>query len=692
MKVRDLMERIRLQEIVLPEFQREYVWDVEQARQLLRSLYRAYPTGSLLFWDTTAPPATKHAAETPQFTGSQQVILDGQQRLTALYLLTQGKLPPYYGAPEVAHDPRGMFFDLLTGSFHVEQTSTAPSRVPVPECFAGDPNTFAIAQTITQGQQGDAFNGIIAQCVDHLSRLRGILDYDYPTQAVPPSATLDEAIDVFDRVNSMGTKLTAAELALTHVSGKWFDARQTMKALLHELAAKHFHFDLDFLVRGLAGVISGRTQFAELHYLPAAQVQAHWEHFAAALRYLADVLPAHAALRSTNDLSSPDVLIPLAVHVARHGGTFPHEQGMRRAIYWLYAATMWGRYTSEGDQRLDYDLAVVHRNTEPWGELVEVITEHRGRIEARASDLEGRGPEHPLFRMARVAMSAAGAADWTTNMPLASLPQLHSFPLFPLPAQLNTLDAQLQRKQADEIANQVFLMVEPSSPLLSLLPALAQQRPDVLEQHCIPHDANLWQAQHFSAFLSARRERIAAAINTRLHTFQAANIPTQPRTLDDLRMAGESVSMEYKSTLRWDVKKGGKNEELEHMVVKTIAAFLNTEGGYLLIGVEDDGNVYGIEHDFATTENGNIDWFERHLRSLISTTLGIVPHDYVHIDFEETAAGTVCIVRVLRSAQPIFCRNKKDPTTSTFYIRVGNATNMLPTTDLNWYLNNHWRS
>ena len=694
MKVSDLMNRIRLHEIALPEFQREYVWDVAQAQQLLESLYHSYPTGSLLFWETTTPPATKSAAVAPSYAGQQQIILDGQQRLTALYLLTQDEPPPYYGAHEIKHDPRVLHFDLTTGAFQVVPANKAcpPAWVATSECFRnqadGQPDIVAIARAVTTMQQGPAVTDLIQQYANKLSRVRGILDYDYPVQTVPVSATLDAAIDVFDRVNSSGTKLTPAELALTHISGKWPEARQTMNVLLQQLAQQHFRFDLDFLVGGLAGVVSGQAHFAELHYLPAATIQAGWQQLATALNSVIDTLRTHAAITSDQHLSSVDVLIPLVVYVARQGGSFPVEQARRRAIYWLYAANMWGRYTGERDQRLAYDLSLIRGHDEPWNELVGAIIAQRGRIDVRASDLEGRGPEHPLYRMALTTMAAQGATDWATGVALASLPQVHSHPLFPLPAQPDAAGEYLRRKQADEIANQIFLLSEPPAPLL---PKLARQPSTTLEQHCIPADASLWQAQHFDAFLSARREHIAAAINSRLQAFSAANIPVQPRTLTDLCRAGESARMEYKASLRWSIKESKKDEKLELVVIKTIAAFLNTEGGLLLIGVQDDGSVYGIEHDFATTRDGDADWFERHLRSLISAAMGMECNRYVGITFESTVDGMVCVVQVTRSPQPIFCRHRQDATFSSFYIRTGNATNMLYTAELSQYISSHWR-
>jgi len=695
-KVVDLMNRIRLYEIALPEFQREYVWEVEQARQLLQSLYRGYPTGSLLFWETTTQPATKRAQDTPKVAGQQQIVLDGQQRLTALYLLTQDSLPPYYDLHEIKHDPRGLHFDIATGAFHLLRSGAmpSPSWVPVPECFRNNPNTLTIAQALTKTQQGPAMIALMERCVNNLSRLRGILDYDYPVQIVPISASLDDAIDVFDRVNSSGTKLTAAELALTHISGKWPEARQAMKALLHQMGSQHFHFDLDFLVRGLAGVVSGHAHFAELHYLPAETLQAGWYGLAAALTKLAALLPTEAAISSSVHLSSAEVIIPLAVYLVRQGGTFPSSQSQRRAFYWLYAANMWGRYISEVDQRLAYDISIVRRSADPWAELVEAIAEHRGRIDVRGSDLEGRGVEHPLYRMTLITLGAAGAADWITKTPLAAVPHVHSYPLFPLPVEFDTPEAQSQRKQASEIANHVFLVSEPPEPLLSLLPGLAQQQPQLLEQHCIPSDASLWRTQHIHTFLSQRRERIAAAINTRLETFRDAFGPANAfRSITDLIATGESTSLEFKSTLRFNVKTQAKDAEIEQEVVKTIAAFLNTEGGILLIGVEDNGNIYGIEHDLEYVHRKNIDGFERSLRELVHNRIGPEYNTYVRTYFPKIDGKVICALRVYRSPRPVFCTSKSSNQNAlTFFARLGNLSQSLSPTEANSYIALHWRT
>lgn len=690
------MERIRLHEIALPEFQREYVWEAEQAQKLLQSLYKGYPTGTLLFWETTTPPATKQAQEALKVSGQQQIILDGQQRLTALYLLTRGEPPPYYGLKDIAHDPRGLEFDLVEGEFRTPRDGVRPPAwIPVPECFQDAPDYVSIAKTVTGLQQGEALTIIVEQCVNNWTRLRSILDYDYPVQIVPVSATLNEAIDVFDRVNSSGTKLTPAELALTHISGKWPEARQTMKALLDQLAAHHFHFDLDFLVRTLAGVVSGRAGFVELRRLPAEKLRAGWQQLEQALTALIPSILGQAAISSDAQLSAAEVLIPLAVYLVRNGGAFPNEQARRRAFYWLYAANMWGRYVGELEQRLAHDLSIARHNPDPWGELVAAIIEQRARLDVRPADLEGRGPEHPLYRMAQIVMAARGAVDWFNGVPLAAVPHAQSHSLFVPAEQGAAFDEPIARRHADEIANQVWLIKEPATPLLDALPRLAQQQPKVLEQHCIPDDSDLWQSQQFDNFLSARREHIAAAINTLMQSLKTAFGPTRRfRTISELIAAGESASVEFKSTLLFNVRKEGKDPELVQEIVKTIAAFLNAEGGILLIGVEDNGNIYGIERDLTFVQGKNLDGFERALRDTVRDRIGPEYHGYIRTQFHPLDGKTICIVRVFRSPRPVFCTPKSGGQAGamTFFVRSGNLTQSMPPAETNSYIAMHWRA
>ena len=123
MRISELIDSIRKRDLVLPEFQREYVWSKEQAKQLFVSLFKGYPVGGLLFWKTDQPPELKNVTTPIEKLGTVQVILDGQQRLTTLYMLITGEIPPYYTEEDIQTDPRDLYFNLETGEFQYYQAS-----------------------------------------------------------------------------------------------------------------------------------------------------------------------------------------------------------------------------------------------------------------------------------------------------------------------------------------------------------------------------------------------------------------------------------------------------------------------------------------------------------------------------------------------------------------------------------------
>ncbi len=134
MKVNELMFGIQKMDMVLPEFQREYVWTRDQAKKLIASLINEYPTGSLLIWKTDNPPEIKNNAVAKGKIGTISVILDGQQRMTTLYLLIQNSIPPYYRPEDITNDPRNLYFDLESADLQFHQAllmRNNPTWVPV---------------------------------------------------------------------------------------------------------------------------------------------------------------------------------------------------------------------------------------------------------------------------------------------------------------------------------------------------------------------------------------------------------------------------------------------------------------------------------------------------------------------------------------------------------------------------------
>src|SRR5262249_15667689 len=146
--------------------------------------------------------------------------------------------------------------------------------------------------------------------------------------------------------------------------------------------------------------------------------------------------------------------------------------------------------------------------------------------------------------------------------------------------------------------------------------------PKALELQCIPQDEELWQIEKYEQFLEERRVMLARHLNAFLDNLTATTETVAAASVEDLIAEGESEELEFKSTLRWDLKEGGVSKKLEDVIMKTVAAFANSQGGTLLIGVDDSGNVLGLESDYHSLGNADRDRFELHLRNLLNQQFG----------------------------------------------------------------------
>jgi hypothetical protein len=441
-----------------------------------------------------------------------------------------------------------------------------------------------------------------------------------------------------------------------------------------------------------------RALFETIHDQPRLRLQEGWEILEDIVDYLVTMLPERAYIHSTEDLNTTNVLIPVIVYLVENAGKFQSDRALKNAIHWLYAAHTWSRYTAQTDQRLEYDVSLVVKEKSPWDPLCNQIIDQRGRIEVKGDDLEGRGVRHPLYRMAFILAKAHGAIDWSNGAPLV-IPygksyQIHRHHIFPrsvLYDELYDSDNHLHRKIVNEIANRAFLTAQTNLHISDRLPEeyfpeVEELYPGALVKQFIPMNPELWKLENYPQFLAARRELIACKINE----FMAALI-TEPevvheRPISELITLGESATLEFKSTLQWDVVQEKMNKHLRHSVLKTIAAFLNSAGGTLVIGVEDDGHIYGIEQDIKTTGN-SLDKFEQLLTSLISDRIGAELGHFIDIRYETVDDKTVCVVDVDRSLEPAYLKGRRG---REFYIRMGNTTRLLDVEETVSYVQTNW--
>jgi len=165
-----------------------------------------------------------------------------------------------------------------------------------------------------------------------------------------------------------------------------------------------------------------------------------------------------------------------------------------------------------------------------------------------------------------------------------------------------------------------------------------------------------------------------------------------PPSISELIQRGESATLEFKSTLRWSVKGKVRDDDLQNEVCKTVAAFLNSDGGTLLIGVEDKGQIFGLEQDYAFVRNKNRDGFEQHLINLLKERIGQIFGQWIKIWFAEVEGRDVCAVEVQKAAKPAFLKvvEKGKPDQKRFFVRVGNTSPYFEFEEMIEYAQTHW--
>ncbi|MEO2064039.1 ATP-binding protein [Christiangramia sp.] len=157
------------------------------------------------------------------------------------------------------------------------------------------------------------------------------------------------------------------------------------------------------------------------------------------------------------------------------------------------------------------------------------------------------------------------------------------------------------------------------------------------------------------------------------------------RDIEELIESGENERVEFKSSIRYDYYRKTTNKELELVIAKTITGFMNAKGGKLIIGVDDDGNILGLENDFKTLKHKNRDGYEREVFRIISTQLGHEACFSNQVLFYGLNEKEVCVINIEPSEKPIYV---SDTENTTFYVRTGNATYPLTVKEAVNYLEN----
>ena len=691
--IQDLLSQISRDEILLPEFQRGYVWNRDQVRGLMQSLYRKHPTGHLLIWRTYKPSLVRGGEAARD--GHTLLLLDGQQRLTTLYVLFKGEAPRFYEGESLFFD---LHFNMQTQEFRFWQKSQMennPAWIGVHEFL--QEGLTALLERLEQ--LDEERRTIIQQNLARLGKLDKVRDYTYTVDQVSGDHYgVEEVVDIFNRVNSRGTPLTRADLALAHVCSLWPEARAELRNFSAKMAERGFAVDLNFLVRCLAAAATGSV-LLEGSFLktPAATLQGAWAKMQPAFEHLVSVLRQEAFIGGLDDLPTNFVLIPATIYLARQGGQFASDAIRRRFIRWIFLAGLWARYSGSTDTKLQQDVALVSgRDLDPTHELEAAILRERGRVTLQEGDLERARIDSSVARLSRIVARHRDARDWFTGLRIYDSvtgknlgeERHHIFPKRVLEKagfdDTTRINAVANRAILGQRAPKEHQGMSPAE----YLPEVDEHQPSALRAQSVPMDRALWQPEFFLDFLAARRRLLAEAMNEFIAGWLPEKEADPEQHVRELIAAGESEMLEFKSSLRWDRRDDCVNKALEGVVVKTLAGFLNAAGGTLLIGVDDGGALVGLAADYATLKKQDRDGFELHLQNILARDLGeAVSSSFLTVNFHEIDGQDICQVTVEPSDHAIYVEHKNE---AILYLRVGNLTRPLPVKEAVQYVGHHW--
>lgn len=699
-EIRQILDKIDANHLFVPAFQREYVWKRKDAKNLIYSLINNYPTGTMLTWETTNPPEIKGSQKFTPNLGAVKLILDGQQRITTLYMLIRNKIPPYYTEKEIENDIRGLFVNVETLDleyYAATRMQNNPLWVNITDIFQRNIRAKDVIRRLEDINNGERLLREREDLIeDNFQKVEIIPNRNFIEQTVPVHASIKEAIDIFYIVNASGVNLTDAELALAQISGYWPQARHLFKQKLEKLEKKGWVFDLDFIVYVLLGIIYKQgSKMEKLHsFENKEKIQATWKQLdESILDYTCSLLQSQAFVDHSQEINSIYALIPIITYIHQKPGYKLNELEIKKVVKWFYYSQIRQRYISSLTQKLDYDLKIIAEKESPFDSLLNVIALERP-LEITPGEFEGRDVRHPLFSLMRWYFKSKNAVCLGTGLQLRKnmgkkykLERDHIFAYSVLrDSDYFNMENKYDYQLAQEITNRAILTKVENREKSALfadvyLQKVKESHPTALRLQCIPEDPALWKVENFKKFLEHRRKLLSEELNEFLENI--AVTPDDIRTeVDLLEMikSGENDFLEFKSTMRYNWRENHLDKRMEQVIIKTIAAFANKEGGKLIIGTTDEGEILGLDADFGTLKEPTKDCFELHLRNLLNSSFGKeFTASNIQIRFPVVDDKEICEVDIKGSIQPLYVTDldKSGNKIKKFYVRSGNSSQEL---------------
>jgi len=729
-----LVKYIEMGIIGLPDIQRPFVWKNAKVRDLFDSMYRGYPVGYLLLWRNDLAGNRTIGTDTKQ-KSPQLVVVDGQQRLTSLYAVVKGVsiVRANYTTERIY-----IAFNPLEERFEVADAAIRRDKAFIPDIsqiWSDDTDIFEVVDDYLEGLRisRDVAEDETKRIRKSISKLQSLTTFPFTALELAADISEEDVSDVFVRINSKGTSLNQADFILTLMSVFWDEGRAELERFCRDARqptkgrASPFNYFIEpgpaQLLRvsvGLAfkrarlqyvySILRGKDleteQFSDerrieqFESLKDAQSRVlniqYWHDFLNCIRL--------AGFRSGKMISSQNnLLFSYILYLIGRTEIGVDEFTLRKTIaQWFFMSAVTGRYTGSPESALESDLARLRDVDTPemfisrLQSICDISLTNDFWDVTLPNDLATSSPRSPslfAYYAALVLLDAPALfsstrvgdlLDPAIHAARSTVEQHHLYPKAHL-ATLNITDT----REINQIANYAYVEWGDNNKIADRGPAdylpqlkIRFTRPELANMyhyHALPEN---WEQLDYHTFLEQRRELMAQIIREGYQRLVVGNELKPEAEAFDLSLTidyGESESVEFKATLRTNLHTGAADTRMEMAVLKTLAGFLNTSGGTLVIGVLDDGTPLGLGADGFPSE----DKMSLHLVNIVKARISPQALTAMHMHFEDYDGERVMVVRCQRSPVAVFV---KDGEHERFYVRTGPSTTELKASQTQDYI------
>ncbi len=328
----------------------------------------------------------------------------------------------------------------------------------------------------------------------------------------------EEVTNIFVRVNSRGTRLKAAELAIAQIAQRLPNMiSDDVAAYVTTLNRRGWQFDDQFLLRCLTAVARDRSSFKHLVSMDRADVTASWQRLVPAMDAWLDLLRDRLGITSMDFIASAHSHIVPVAWIA----SYPKLVHEDKLLEWFVHSQVWSRYSGSSETALDADLQRLRgvRSGNPFPGLSQNLRASGQSARVTQGDLQAATRQSSLRLLTYLAARDAGARDLFTGEVIAGVSTCTSqgvvlLPIFPSTA----IRRQAPAREANELTNYVLLAqdvksTQPTSDIFRYLRNVPQAR---LAGAAIPPDPALWEPSRYRDFVRERRRLLAAQMNEAL--------------------------------------------------------------------------------------------------------------------------------------------------------------------------------